>query len=210
MMAIPHWWAISVVGRSSGKLGSTLPQRTSLTLTLTYRVALARAVYGKFDTYVLDDVLSALDATTEAHVFAALFGSRGLLKGKSVIMATNQVYRLPQASFVTCLDGGRVAEQGSYEELVSRGGILADLVAEFSSGEKAEKSAEVEAIPNALTEEATDARSEKEEEAETSAKGGVGWSNYLCYLKAMGTTNAAICECANATPTIHADEQGSE
>jgi ATP-binding cassette subfamily C (CFTR/MRP) protein 1 len=161
---------------------------------LTKRVALARAVYGKFDTYVLDDVLSALDATTEAHVFAALFGSRGLLKGKSVIMATNQVYRLPQASFVTCLDDGRIAEQGRYDDLVRAGGILADLVAEFSSGEKAEKVSEAEAVPDALTEDVADAKSEKAEEGETSAKGGVAWSSYLSYLKAMGTTNAAICK----------------
>lgn len=157
-------------------------------------MALARAVYGKFDTYVLDDVLSALDATTEAHVFAALFGSRGLLKGKSVIMATNQVYRLPQASFVTCLDSGCIAEQGSYEDLLSRGGILADLVAEFSSGDKAEKTAETEARPDALTEEVADAKSEKAEEGEKSAKGGVAWSSYASYLKAMGSTNAALCK----------------
>jgi ATP-binding cassette subfamily C (CFTR/MRP) protein 1 len=173
----------------------------------TSRVALARAVYGKFDTYVLDDVLSALDATTEAHVFAALFGSRGLLKGKSVIMATNQVYRLPQASFVTCLDDGHIAEQGKYEDLVSQGGILADLVAEFSSGEKAEKTSEAEAVPDALTEEIADAQSEKAEEGEMSAKGGVAWSSYASYLKAMGSTNAALCK-AVGTLCVQADVQG--
>jgi hypothetical protein len=153
---------------------------------------LARAVYGKFDTYILDDVLSALDATTEAHVFTALFGSRGLLKGKSVIMATNQIYRLPQASYVTCLDHGRIAEQGEYEVLVNQGGILADLVAEFSSGEKTEKAVEAEAVPDALTEEVSDAKSEKEEVGEASAKGKVAWSSYLIYLRAMGWTNATI------------------
>jgi len=109
-------------------------------------------------------------------------------------MATNQVYRLPQASYVTCLDDGHVAEQGKYEDLVSQGGILADLVAEFSSGEKAEKTAEAEAVPDALTEEVADAKSEKAEEGEMSAKGGVAWSSYASYLRAMGSTNAALCK----------------
>jgi ABC-type multidrug transport system ATPase subunit len=165
-------------------------------------VALARAVYGKFDTYVLDDVLSALDATTEAHVFTALFGSRGLLRGKSVIMATNQVYRLPQASYVTCLADGDIAEQGEYEALMTKGGILADLVAEFSSGDKTEMVAEGEAAPDALTEEVSETKSDKEEEGEVSAKGGVAWSSYLIYLKAMGATNATICKLSSSTRVI--------
>ncbi|KAH8918190.1 hypothetical protein BT69DRAFT_1354084 [Atractiella rhizophila] len=53
------------------------------------RVALARLLYARVDIALLDDVLSALDATTEAHVFDSLFGSDGLLKGKTVIMVTN-------------------------------------------------------------------------------------------------------------------------
>jgi ATP-binding cassette subfamily C (CFTR/MRP) protein 1 len=173
------WWAEAAVRLTYYRL-------------LTRRVALARAVYGKFDTYILDDVMSALDATTEAHVFAALFGFRGLLKDKTVIMATNQVYRLPQASYVTCLDNGRIAEQGEYNALLQKGGILTDLVAEFSSGEKAEKVAEAEAVPDALTEDMVETKSDKEEEGELSAKGEVAWSSYLIYLRAMGATNAGI------------------
>ena len=187
-MAILHLSEICLVGRSSGEPSLS----NKLARELTDRVALARAVYGKFDTYILDDVMSALDATTEAHVFAALFGSRGLLKGKTVIMATNQVYRLPQASYVTCLDDGRIAEQGEYDILLKKGGILADLVTEFTSGEKAEKPDEIEPVADALTEEVGDTKSDKEEEGEMSAKGGVAWSSYLIYLRAMGATNATI------------------
>lgn len=159
------------------------------------RVALARAVYGKFDTYILDDVLSALDATTEAVVFSALFGSQGLLQGKSVIMATNQVYRLPQASHISYLEDGRIAEQGTYDELFKRDGLLTALVNEFSTGEKEEahKVEDAPPVADALTEPAEDTKSEKTEEGELSAKGGVAWSTYGLYLKGMGTTHAVIC-----------------
>jgi hypothetical protein len=157
-------------------------------------------VYGRFDTYILDDVLSALDATTEAHVFTALFGSSGLLKGKTVIMATNQIYRLPQASFVTCLEQGRITEQGQYEVLMRQGGMMANLVAEYSSGEKEEKQEVEQPKGDALTEPAEETKSEKAEEGEVSAKGGVQWSTYLLYLKGMGLVNAAICMFTCMTP----------
>lgn len=155
------------------------------------RVALARAVYGKFNTYVLDDVLSALDATTEAHVFSSLFGTQGLLRGKAVIMATNQVYRLPQASNISYLEDGRIVEQGTYDALMSEDGQLADLVKEFSTGEK-EEAAPKPGLYNAALAEPIE-QSEKQEEGELSAKGGVKWSTYKLYLRGMGKTHATIC-----------------
>lgn len=158
------------------------------------RVALARAIYGRFDTYVLDDVLSALDATTEAHVFSALFGTQGLLRGKPVIMATNQVYRLPQASDISYLENGRIVEQGTYEALMCKGGLMADLVNEFTTDRKEKTTPEAEAVNDALVEPAEDARSEKQEEGELSAKGEVKWSTYGVYLRGMGWVNVTICK----------------
>lgn len=103
---------------------------------LSRRVALARAIYGQFDSLILDDPFSALDATTEAQVFSALFSpTSGLLHGKTVIMATNQIHRLMSADHVTILQDGRVAEQGTYAELNGReNGMLRLLVEEFAAG----------------------------------------------------------------------------
>ena len=175
------------------------------------RVALARAVYGRFDTYVLDDVLSALDATTEAHVFSALFGPQGLLRGKAVIMATNQVYRLPQASDISYLEDGRIVEQGTYESLMIKGGLMADLVHEFTTDRKEDAAPETEMTNDALAEPIEDAKSEKQEEGELSAKGGVKWSTYGLYLRGMGWVNASICRSRvlSASPLLWADVKGS-
>jgi len=55
------------------------------------RLALARAVYSRTYLIVLDDVFSALDAKTEAHVVDSLFGKHGLLRklNSTVVLATH-------------------------------------------------------------------------------------------------------------------------
>lgn len=55
------------------------------------RVALARAVYARRNLIIFDDVLSALDATTERHIIGNLMGPKGLFKelGTTVILITH-------------------------------------------------------------------------------------------------------------------------
>lgn len=53
------------------------------------RVSLARAVYADADVYLLDDVLSAVDAHVGEHIFKHCV--RGMLKDKAVVMVTHQV-----------------------------------------------------------------------------------------------------------------------
>lgn len=46
------------------------------------RVSLARAVYRKADTYLLDDPLSAVDAHVGQHIFDKVIGPKGVLRDK--------------------------------------------------------------------------------------------------------------------------------
>lgn len=160
------------------------------------RVALARAIYGRFDTLVLDDVFSALDAGTEAHVFEALFGTSGLLRRTSVILATNQVYRLVNASYITMLHAGRIVEQGTYAGLMAGESEVSRLVREFSAGKSTDKSSAEESTKDALQEPADEQRQEPsamqapDRETETKKAGKVGWSTYLVYLRGMGYVSA--------------------
>lgn len=165
-------------------------------------VALARAVYGKFNSYVLDDVFSALDATTEAHVFASLFGSTGLLRGKTVILATNQVYRLAQADLITCLEAGRIVEQGDYSTLLAQGGTLSKLIKEYTTGSKAQEQEKALAPAQEAEGANDDAKSDLSGGRETSAQGSVRWSTYGLYLKSMGWGHASICELASRNLSI--------
>ncbi|KAJ7676688.1 P-loop containing nucleoside triphosphate hydrolase protein [Mycena polygramma] len=89
------------------------------------RLAIARAVYARADLVLLDDVFSALDGETEAHVFTALFGPRGMLKGKTTVLVTHGVHHLPSADKVIILDNGEMTHFGTFEEVRDAGATFA-------------------------------------------------------------------------------------
>lgn len=92
------------------------------------RVALARAVYARADIYLLDDVLSAVDSHVGKHIIDNVLGPRGLLSSKTRILATNAITILRQASYITLLKDGEVTEKGTYNQLVSKKGLVAELL----------------------------------------------------------------------------------
>ncbi|POR32149.1 Metal resistance protein YCF1 [Tolypocladium paradoxum] len=92
------------------------------------RVALARAVYARADIYLLDDVLSAVDSHVGRHIIDNVLGPRGLLSTKTRILATNAIAVLRQASYIILLKDGEVTEKGTYNQLVSKKGLVADLL----------------------------------------------------------------------------------
>lgn len=91
------------------------------------RIAVARAVYAAADVYLLDDPLSALDSKVGRHVFRACI--TGELAGCTRILVTNQLQYVPEADKVVVLRDGRIAEAGTYADLIGRkGGILAEMM----------------------------------------------------------------------------------
>ncbi|KAK2734190.1 hypothetical protein FQN57_001844 [Myotisia sp. PD_48] len=111
------------------------------------RLALARAVYSRKETIVLDDVFSAQDAKTENAVFDRLLGKQGLLKkiGATIVLITHSARHLPFADKLVILKDGLVDRIGSYSEIMHSSTIPFDSmlsrlphspgdVAEFSVG----------------------------------------------------------------------------
>ncbi|KAF9285261.1 hypothetical protein BGZ68_004019 [Mortierella alpina] len=84
------------------------------------RVSLARSVYYGADTVIMDDPLSAVDA----HVGRRLWEDCILheLRGKTRIVATHQLHVLPDVDYVICMKDGRVAEQGTFDTLMTKKG----------------------------------------------------------------------------------------
>ena len=71
------------------------------------RIALARAVYARARTLILDDPLSAVDAHVGRHIFREVLGPHGLLAGATRILVTHQTQFLPLADQIGVLDDGK-------------------------------------------------------------------------------------------------------
>ncbi|XP_054556332.1 multidrug resistance-associated protein 1-like isoform X2 [Talpa occidentalis] len=102
-----------------------------------HRVSLARAVYSGADIYLLDDPLSAVDVHVGKQLFEKVIGSSGLLKNKTRILVTHNLTLLPQMDLIVVMENGRVAQMGTYQELLSKTGNLTNLLQAFSEQEKA-------------------------------------------------------------------------
>ncbi|KAI9791941.1 MAG: hypothetical protein M1816_003210 [Peltula sp. TS41687] len=92
------------------------------------RLALARAVYARADNYLLDDVLSAVDQHVGRHLIENVLGTKGLLSGKTRVLATNSIPVLKQANLVILLREGTIVEQGGYDQLITMNKEIASLI----------------------------------------------------------------------------------
>jgi ATP-binding cassette subfamily B protein len=89
------------------------------------RIALARAILKDAPIVVLDEATASLDVENETRVQGAL--SR-LLTGKTVLVIAHRMRTVMGADKVVVLDDGRVAEQGSPQELLATEGSFARMV----------------------------------------------------------------------------------
>lgn len=92
------------------------------------RLALARAVYARADNYLLDDVLAAVDQHVGRHLIENVLGTKGLLGGKTRVLATNSIPVLKEADFIILLRDGSIVEQGAYSQLINMNSEVASLI----------------------------------------------------------------------------------
>ena len=103
------------------------------------RVSMARALYLETDFYVLDDILSGLDADTEEQVFRRVFGPDGLLQRRhaTTVLCTHSVRHLPNADRIIALSPeGQIVEQGTWEELMLNNKYVQSLGIKTGNGEE--------------------------------------------------------------------------
>jgi ATP-binding cassette subfamily B protein len=88
------------------------------------RATLARGLIREAPVLVLDDCFSSVDTATEEHILREL---KRLRRGQTTLLVSHRVSTARHSDRIVVLDGGRVAECGSHEELIARGGLYAEL-----------------------------------------------------------------------------------
>jgi ABC-type bacteriocin/lantibiotic exporter with double-glycine peptidase domain len=88
------------------------------------RLMIARAVCGKKRILMLDEATSALDNRTQKHVADAL----EQLKCTRIVVA-HRLSTVRHCDRILVVDGGTIAEEGTYDELIAKDGLFAELVA---------------------------------------------------------------------------------
>ena len=156
---------------------------------------------------VLDDPLSAVDAHVGKHLFRRVISAGGMLGGTTRILVSHQTQYLPLADHVVILDSGRVLAQGTYAELLQSGADLSclgsldhNVEAEEEEDDEGGADGQATSAPRVVVREKlepekteVDVGNAKKDstgativQVEERATGGVPWTVYFSYMRAMG------------------------
>ncbi|MFN4907902.1 MAG: ATP-binding cassette domain-containing protein, partial [Bacteroidota bacterium] len=88
------------------------------------RTSLARAIVSDPRILILDDALSAVDASTEERIMSGL---ENVMKGRTTIVISHRISTVQRCSTIIVLDKGKIVESGSHDELLQRRGLYFDM-----------------------------------------------------------------------------------
>ena len=92
------------------------------------RVSLARAILKKSPILLCDEPTSSLDSQTELEIMNNL-KEIGKDEEKTCVIIAHRLSTVQDCDLIVVMDGGRVVEQGTHDELIRRGGRYSQLLA---------------------------------------------------------------------------------
>jgi ATP-binding cassette subfamily B protein len=120
--------ASDVVAKLAGGYDQMLGRRFETGVELSggewQKIALARAYLRDAQLLILDEPTAALDARSELEVFERF---AELTKGKMALLISHRFSTVRMADRIVVLAGGRLTEEGTHQELMSRGGLYAEM-----------------------------------------------------------------------------------
>jgi ATP-binding cassette subfamily B protein len=94
------------------------------------KIALARALFREAPVLILDEPSSALDADTEHDIFSRF---KEIVRGRTSILISHRFTNVNLADRIIVLDKGAIAETGTHEELMKKGGMYYTMFTKQSS-----------------------------------------------------------------------------
>ena len=88
------------------------------------RTAIARALIRRPRILILDDALSSVDTYTEEKILGHL---RRIMRGRTSLIVSHRVSTVKDADLIVVLEDGSIAERGTHDSLIARGGLYAEL-----------------------------------------------------------------------------------
>ncbi|MBR0302720.1 MAG: ABC transporter ATP-binding protein [Clostridia bacterium] len=95
------------------------PDGTELSIGQWQKLSIARAFYAESDFLILDEPTASLDAIAEQEIFTQF---EKLREGKSTLFVSHRLSSATTASKIVVIERGEIVEEGTHDELMSRGG----------------------------------------------------------------------------------------
>lgn len=152
------------------------------------RISLARAVYSDADVVLLDDVFSAVDSYVGRQILDECV-TGGPLATRTRVLVTHALYVLDRADYVYVVDGGKIIEEGTYQDLKHNKQTFSRLMKEYGiDTEDLDAATKPEARKAVAADETKTEKGQQQAlmQEEERAVGAVSWLVYQKYIRYAG------------------------